>query len=100
MAMAMNHFIVHLMRSPQFRPETRDCQCGPCAYNSAISRNPAAPAQLTHPPIRSYVLRQGRFSRGQQRAYSELLPRFGLVFARAHLDYVAIFGRKAPVVAE
>lgn len=55
---------------------------------------------MTHPPIRSYVLRQGRFSRGQQRAYEELLPRFGVPYAPAPLDFPALFGRPAPVVAE
>ena len=55
---------------------------------------------MTHPPIRSYVLRQGRFSRGQQRAYESLLPRFGVPYAPAPLDYAATFGRAAPVVAE
>ena len=55
---------------------------------------------MDHPPIRSYVLRQGRFSRGQQRAYSELLPRFGVAYRHELLDFSATFGRKAPVVAE
>jgi tRNA (guanine-N7-)-methyltransferase len=55
---------------------------------------------MTHPPIRSYVLRQGRFSRGQQRAYAELLPRFGVPYSAASLDFPAVFGRKAPVVVE
>jgi tRNA (guanine-N7-)-methyltransferase len=55
---------------------------------------------VTHPPIRSYVLRQGRFSRGQQRAYQELLPRFGIAYRPAPLDFREAFGRVAPVVAE
>ena len=55
---------------------------------------------VNHPPIRSYVLRQGRFSRGQQRAHAELLPRFGVPYAREPLDFRRIFGRSAPVVAE
>jgi tRNA (guanine-N7-)-methyltransferase len=55
---------------------------------------------VSHPPIRSYVLRQGRFSRGQQRAYTELLPRFGVPYAKSELDFEAVFGRRAPVVAE
>jgi tRNA (guanine-N7-)-methyltransferase len=55
---------------------------------------------MTHPPIRSYVLRQGRFSRGQQRAYEELLPTFGLPYAPVPMDFRAIFGREAPVVME
>ena len=55
---------------------------------------------MTHPPIRSYVLRQGRFSRGQQRAYEELLPRFGVAYDRKPLDLQALFGRPGRVVAE
>ena len=55
---------------------------------------------MTHPPIRSYVLRQGRFSPGQQRAYEELLPRFGVPYSTAPLDFRALFGRSAPVVVE
>ena len=46
------------------------------------------------------MLRQGRFSRGQQRAYAQLLPRFGLPYRAAPLDWRETFGREAPVVAE
>jgi tRNA (guanine-N7-)-methyltransferase len=53
-----------------------------------------------HPPIRSYVLRQGRFSPAQQRAYEALLPRFGVKYAPEFLDFASIFGRVAPVVVE
>ena len=55
---------------------------------------------MTHPPIRSYVLRQGRFSPGQQRAYDELLPTLGVPYAPVPLDFRAVFGREAPVVVE
>jgi tRNA (guanine-N7-)-methyltransferase len=55
---------------------------------------------MTHPPIRSYVLRQGRFSRGQQRAYDALLPTLGVSYAPVPLDFRAVFGREAPVVVE
>lgn len=55
---------------------------------------------MTHPPIRSYVLRQGRFSRGQQRAYEELLPRYGVAYSAHVLDFRRLFGRDAPVIAE
>jgi tRNA (guanine-N7-)-methyltransferase len=59
-----------------------------------------AKPHVPHPPIRSYVLRQGRFSRGQQRAYAALLPALGIAYRRAPLDFAAVFGRVAPVVAE
>jgi tRNA (guanine-N7-)-methyltransferase len=55
---------------------------------------------MTHPPIRSYVLRQGRFSPGQQRAYAELLPTLGIAHSTTPLDFRAVFGRAAPVVVE
>ncbi|HET9652880.1 MAG TPA: tRNA (guanosine(46)-N7)-methyltransferase TrmB [Usitatibacter sp.] len=55
---------------------------------------------MTHRPIRSYVLRQGRFSPAQQRAHAELMPRLGVAFAPQALDFDALFGRHAPVVVE
>jgi tRNA (guanine-N7-)-methyltransferase len=55
---------------------------------------------VSHPPIRSFVLRQGRFSPGQQRAYAELLPRFGVPFQPQPIEFTALFGRSAPVVLE
>ncbi len=65
-----------------------------------VDRSPIIAAPMTHPPIRSYVLRQGRFSRGQQRAYAQLLPRFGVAYSREPLDFAALFARRAPVIAE
>jgi tRNA (guanine-N7-)-methyltransferase len=55
---------------------------------------------VTHRPIRSYVLRQGRFSPAQQRAHAELMPRFGVPYAPQPLDFRVLFGREAPVVVE
>jgi tRNA (guanine-N7-)-methyltransferase len=51
-------------------------------------------------PIRSFVLRQGRMSDAQKRYLDELLPRFGIPYRAAPLDFEAAFGRKAPVVLE
>ncbi len=55
--------------------------------------------------IRSFVLRQGRFTEAQQRAFDELWPRFGLDFTPpgptdAPRDFSAVFGRSAPLVLE
>jgi tRNA (guanine-N7-)-methyltransferase len=50
--------------------------------------------------IRSYVLRQGRMTDAQRAAHERLLPRYGLPFARAPLDFTRVFGRSAPVVLE
>lgn len=51
-------------------------------------------------PIRSYVLRQGRISHAQQRAYDSLLPRFGIPYQGTALDLDQAFGRRAPTVLE
>jgi tRNA (guanine-N7-)-methyltransferase len=54
----------------------------------------------TRRTIRSYVLRQGRVSDAQQRAYVSLLPRFGIPFAHELIDLDHVFGRSAPRVVE
>ncbi len=51
-------------------------------------------------PIRSYVLRQGRLTAAQGRAHAELLPRFGIRYAREVADLDAMFGRAAPKIVE
>lgn len=53
-----------------------------------------------HPPIRSYVLRQGRLSNAQQRACATLLPVFGIPFATQVVDLDRVFGRRAPRYVE
>ncbi len=55
---------------------------------------------MTHRPIRSFVLRQGRYSPAQQRAVAELMPQYGVPYRPAPLDFPALFGREVPVVAE
>jgi tRNA (guanine-N7-)-methyltransferase len=51
-------------------------------------------------PIRSYVLREGRLTRGQQRAFKEFWPRFGIDFHRRRLDLVGLYGNPNPVYLE
>jgi tRNA (guanine-N7-)-methyltransferase len=51
--------------------------------------------------IRSFVKRPGRLTAAQQRALSDLLPRFGVAAdAAAPLDLDALFGRSAPRVLD
>ncbi|MFA5370790.1 MAG: tRNA (guanosine(46)-N7)-methyltransferase TrmB [Sideroxydans sp.] len=50
--------------------------------------------------IRSFVLRQGRTSPGQQRAIAELMPSFGIAYAAQPLDLDAVFNRSAPKILE
>ena len=44
--------------------------------------------------------REGRLTRGQQRAIETLWPRFGVDFSPEPLDLEALFGRRAPRVLE
>ncbi|MTW19545.1 tRNA (guanosine(46)-N7)-methyltransferase TrmB [Allochromatium palmeri] len=51
--------------------------------------------------IRSFVLREGRLTAAQERAFSELWPRFGVDWSPgAPLDLAALFGNDRPVVLE
>ncbi|MBS3936195.1 MAG: tRNA (guanosine(46)-N7)-methyltransferase TrmB [Sulfuritalea sp.] len=61
---------------------------------------PASEAAFRREPIRSFVLRQGRVSKAQQRHYDEGMPRWGLPYAAAPLDFSAVFGRHAPIFLE
>ncbi|MBX9810978.1 MAG: tRNA (guanosine(46)-N7)-methyltransferase TrmB [Burkholderiales bacterium] len=55
---------------------------------------------VSHRSIRSFVLRQGRVSNAQQRAYDVLLPRYGIPFAQSTVDLDQKFGRSAPKILE
>ena len=50
--------------------------------------------------IRSFVLRQGRFTPAQQRAFDDAWPRFGLDYTGTPRDLDTAFGRPAPKVLE
>ncbi len=50
--------------------------------------------------IRSFVLRQGRFTEAQQRAFETQWPRYGLDYAGQPRDFDTAFGRAAPLVLE
>ena len=54
----------------------------------------------SHPPIRSFVLRQGRVSNAQRRAVDTLLPVYGIAYAPRTLDLEQLFGRRAPTILE
>lgn len=71
-------------------------------FSSDGAKAPAKPFTLTpgHREVRSFVLRQGRFTDAQQRAFDQLWPRFGLDYTAAPRDFDAVFGRAAPRVLE
>lgn len=50
--------------------------------------------------VRSFVLREGRLTAGQQRAFETLWPRWGLDFTGQPLDLPTVFGNDHPVHLE
>ena len=71
-------------------------------FSSEGAKAPAKPYTVTEGErrIRSFVLRQGRFTPAQQRAFEELWPRFGLDYQGQPRDFDAVFGRSARRVLE
>jgi tRNA (guanine-N7-)-methyltransferase len=47
-----------------------------------------------HRSIRSFVLRQGRLTKGQERALETNWPKFGVKYSQTALDLKQLFGRK------
>lgn len=71
--------------------------------DSAGDQADQAPASATEPRqrhIRSYVLRQGRMTPAQARAFELHWARYGLQAGEAPLDLDAVFGRRARRVLE
>ena len=50
--------------------------------------------------VRSFVLRAGRTTVGQAKAFTDVGPRFLLPYTAQPLDYAASFERKAPIILE
>ena len=53
-----------------------------------------------HRAIRSFVLRQGRVTPAQQRAFETHWSRYGVEYEGRVRDFDALFGRRAPLVVE
>jgi tRNA (guanine-N7-)-methyltransferase len=71
-------------------------------FSSAGAKTPPKPFTVTDGvrKVRSFVLRQGRFTDAQQRAFDELWPRFGLDYSGTLRDFDAAFGRSAKRILE
>jgi len=63
-------------------------------------KQPEGKGSRPHRKIRSYVLREGRLTAGQQRAFDTLWPKWGLAFAPRVLDLPREFGNDNPVFLE
>jgi len=58
------------------------------------------PSDVRLRSVRSFVLRAGRATAGQQRALTQLWPKYGVEFSPAALDLPTLFGRAAPRMLE
>jgi tRNA (guanine-N7-)-methyltransferase len=58
------------------------------------------PSEVRRRGVRSFVLRAGRATAGQQRALAQLWPKYGVEFSPATLDLRTLFGRMAPCMLE
>lgn len=56
--------------------------------------------QTLHREIRSFVLRQGKITRGQEKALQDLLPRYGIAYDNSLTNLNESFGREAPKIIE
>ena len=71
-------------------------------FTSDGAKAPSKPFTVEegHRKVRSFVLRQGRFTPAQQRAFDGLWPRFGLDYTGQPRDFDAAFGRHSRRVLE
>jgi tRNA (guanine-N7-)-methyltransferase len=72
----------------------------PFASDGAKSPPKPFTVEEGHRKVRSFVLRQGRFTPAQQRAFDELWPRYGLDYTGTPRDFDGVFGRRAKRVLE
>lgn len=56
--------------------------------------------KITLRRIRSFVRREGRLTKGQQRALAELFPRYGITLQQGIIDFDALFGRRGARILE
>ena len=64
------------------------------------SSSPPPPETPPRRVVRSFVVRAGRMTTAQERAWRELWPRYGLETGDGPLDLAAVFGRDAPRTLE
>lgn len=58
------------------------------------------PLLKSRPSVRSYVIREGRFTKGQQAAFEHHWPHYGIEPGQGPLDLGALFGNLRPVVLD
>lgn len=86
------------VRSKNAGSANADSDAAQLASESQDSQPNTAPARLRN--VRSFVIRSGRATAGQQRALTQLWPAYGVEFSATPLDLNTLFGRAAPRIVE
>ena len=60
----------------------------------------AVPPSSLRREVKTYVLRAGRMTAAQERAYNELAPSWCIPFEHKKLNFVDVFGNTNPIVIE
>ena len=92
--------MIHLPSSDATIAPAADADTIPGRPRPRPARPPLGADSPLRKTVKSYVLRAGRTTSGQSRAFEELGPRFLLDYRAALLDLPATFGRQAPVILE
>ena len=85
---------------PIIRPDAETTSGSGEPHNETVATKPSDVGPASRRAIRSFVVRAGRMTSAQQRAWQELWPRYGITAGEASLDFAEIFGREAPVTLE
>ena len=87
---------------PTIKPDTavRTAEAAELNRRPSIVAAPGQDAPPPHRAIRSFVVRAGRMTVAQERAWRELWPRYGINAGEGVIDFVAAFGREAAVTIE
>lgn len=68
--------------------------------NQEVEPLPAAEKKDFYREIKTYVLRIGRMTQAQEKAYNELAPHYCIPFEKKILNFCDIFGNTNPVIVE
>ena len=50
--------------------------------------------------VRSFVIREGRFTAAQKKAFAELWPRYGIVKSSSKIEFDCFFSRSQPIILD
>ena len=73
---------------------------GYCNMKHFKSQAEAEAAGIYVSKVKSYVKREGRLTRAQERALADYWPTKGIDYQSSLLSFETVFGRNAPVVVE